>query len=167
MAAVSAAPAQADAATTPLRAPFTDARLTTHHTAKCLDVAAASPDNGAMVQQWDCYSDRTNQEWDFISTTDGYYTVRARHSGKCLDVAEASTAEGGIVHQWECVEEQPGRFRMNQQWRLAQRPNGYFALVARHSGKCLEVLNADVANGAQVVQATCAEGRPQQEWALS
>ncbi|WP_170141113.1 RICIN domain-containing protein [Allonocardiopsis opalescens] len=151
---------------TQLRSPFTDARLVTHHTQKCLDVAEASLNNGQYVQQWDCYEDRRNQEWNFIATTDGYYTVRAVHSGLCLDVAEASNAEGGTVHQWQCVEEQPGRYRMNQQWRLDQRSNGYFAVVARHSGKCLEVQNSAVANGARVVQATCVEGRPNQEWRL-
>ncbi|KAF4407732.1 MULTISPECIES: RICIN domain-containing protein [Streptomyces] len=150
LAAGSAAPASAG--------PF-NTKLQTHHSGKCLDVANASTADGAFVQQWRCYS-TANQNWNFTSVGDGYYTVSADHSDKCLDVAEASVADGGTVHQWRCYT------TPNQEWRLVQRPNGYFTLVARHSGKCLEVTAGNIYDGAGVVQQTCAADRPYQEWRL-
>jgi alpha-galactosidase len=38
---------------------------------------------------------------------------------------------------------------------------GYVQLVARHSNKCLNVLNAATTDGAQVVQLTCGTGTNQ------
>ena len=46
----------------------------------------APPKNGANVHQWTCINGQANQEWNFVATSDGYYTLRATHSGKCLDV---------------------------------------------------------------------------------
>ncbi|GAA3415044.1 RICIN domain-containing protein [Streptosporangium vulgare] len=40
--------------------------------------------------------------------------------------------------------------------------HGYVRLVARHSDKCLDVLNAGTADGTQVVQWTCGTGTNQQ-----
>ncbi|MFC0431342.1 RICIN domain-containing protein [Kutzneria buriramensis] len=46
---------------------------------------------------------------------------------------------------------------------FAQRPHPYtFIIVARHSVKCLEVADASVDNGANVVQRTCDESLNQQ-----
>lgn len=86
--------------------------------------------------------------------------LETHHSGKCLDVANASIADGGTVNQWECYD------TPNQEWKLVQRPNGYFTLVARHSGKCLEVAGGNIYDGTGVVQQTCAADRPYQEWRL-
>jgi hypothetical protein len=135
------------------------AKLETHHSGRCLDVASASTANGAFVQQWGCY-ETPNQNWTLTSLGNGYYKMIAQHSNKCLDVASASIADGGTVNQWECYD------TPNQEWKLVQRPNSYFALVARHSGKCLEVREGNIYNGAGVVQQTCATDRPYQEWRL-
>jgi hypothetical protein len=135
------------------------AKLEAHHSGKCLDVANASHDNGAFVQQYGCYA-TANQNWTFTSLDNGYYKVSADHSGMCLDVANASQADGWRVQQWGCYD------TPNQEWKLVQRPNGYFTLVARHSGKCLEVSEGNIYNGAGVVQQKCEADRPYQEWRL-
>ncbi|MEK8110120.1 RICIN domain-containing protein [Micromonospora sp. M12] len=40
--------------------------------------------------------------------------------------------------------------------------HGYVQVVARHSGKCLEVLNAATTDGARLAQWTCGTGTHQQ-----
>lgn len=39
-----------------------DRNIMAVHSGKCLDVEAASPDNRASVQQWDCHGGN-NQKW--------------------------------------------------------------------------------------------------------
>src|SRR5262249_53566071 len=43
---------------------------------------------------------------------------------------------------------------------------GYYTLVAKHSGKCLDVAGASTTNGANVQQYTCHSGANQQ-WAIT
>ncbi|MFF9808358.1 RICIN domain-containing protein [Streptomyces coeruleorubidus] len=50
----------------------------------------------------------------------------------------------------------------NQQWLLQDQGNGYHRLVARHSGKCLDVENGSTANGARLIQWNCGTGANQQ-----
>ncbi|MFF3334534.1 RICIN domain-containing protein [Streptomyces sp. NPDC002888] len=44
----------------------------------------------------------------------------------------------------------------------ARRRGGYYRLVARHSGKCLDVADASTANGARLIQWPCGTGANQQ-----
>jgi hypothetical protein len=60
------------------------------------------------------------------------------------------------VIQWSC------NGGTNQQWRVQDLGSGYVQLVARHSGKCLEVLNAATTDGARLAQWTCGTGTHQQ-----
>jgi hypothetical protein len=70
-------------------------------------------------------------------------------------VNSASTADGATVLQYTCSG------RTNQQWQLRD-VNGYVQVVARHSGKCLDVTSASTADGAAVVQYACGSGTNQQ-----
>ena len=51
----------------------------------------------------------------------------------------------------------------NQQWQISDVGGGSYRLVARHSGKCLDVVNGSTADGARVVQYTC-NGGGNQQW---
>ncbi|MEU4061326.1 RICIN domain-containing protein [Streptomyces wedmorensis] len=48
-----------------------------------------------------------------------------------------------------------------------ERPvgNGYYQIIAKHSGQCLDVAGYSYAHGAPIVQATCGDGHNQQ-WRL-
>jgi hypothetical protein len=50
----------------------------------------------------------------------------------------------------------------NQHWQPKDMGGGYQQLVARHSGKCLDVSSASNADGAALVQWTCGTGANQQ-----
>ena len=68
----------------------------------------------------------------------------------------ASTADGAFVNQYHCTT------GTNQQWLFQDQGNGYFRLVARHSGKCLDVKDASTADGARLIQWPCGTGTNQQ-----
>lgn len=119
-------------------------RIIAVHSGKALDVTAASPSDGARVQQW-AYGGGANQKWRFESTGDGYYMIRAVHSNKCLDVEAASPNDGALVQQWTCAAAN------NQRWSITPVGNS-FVIQAKHSGKALDVRGALQDNGAAVHQ---------------
>ena len=63
------------------------------------------------------------------SSLAGSYELVARHSGKCLDVSGVSMDDGAPVIQWTC------NGGLNQRWTLQPASDGYYNLVAGHSGK--------------------------------
>jgi ricin-type beta-trefoil lectin protein len=133
-------------------------QIVARHSGKCLDVAGAGMNNGALLQQWDCLSG-TNQQWQLVPTDSGYYKILARHSGKSLDVVGVSGNNGANIQQWDYLG------GANQQWQLVPTDSGYYRIVARHSGKVLDVTGAYTYNGVNVQQWAYGGGSNQQ-WRL-
>ena len=71
-------------------------------------------------------------------------------------MANASTADGAYVNQYHCTT------GTNKQWRFQDLGGGYYNLIARHSGKCLDVANVSTADGARLIQWSCGSGANQQ-----
>ncbi|MET8761477.1 ThuA domain-containing protein [Lentzea sp. NPDC004782] len=115
---------------------------------KCVDARSAGAGNGTVIQQYTCNS-TTAQNFRAVATSDGYSRVEYRNNpAKVLDVSDVSTADGAGIHLWDYVG------GANQQWRVTTGADGYSALTARHSGKCLSA-PAGTGDGVQLVQATC------------
>ncbi|MGW0824088.1 RICIN domain-containing protein [Streptomyces sp. NPDC002845] len=97
--------------------------------------------------------------------------LMANHSGKCLDVANANQLDGAFVQQWECYDAPD-----NQTWNFVAvgdsdlgdgfLADGYYAIRADHSGKCLDVAGASIADGGTVHQWTCDSKKTNQQWRL-
>jgi Ricin-type beta-trefoil lectin domain-like len=125
---------------------------------KCLDVEGAHDYDGAWIDEWRCVG-AGNQHWrlDFADY-DGnyYYQLVGEWSQKCLDVYWGSTSPGYRTIIWSCSDS------ASQQWRVSytDRNLGYFQLINRNSGLCL-----DVAAWGRVIQWTCHGGHNQQ-WRL-
>jgi ricin-type beta-trefoil lectin protein len=134
--------------------------LTNRRSARCLDVAAGSGDNGAAIHQWDCHGG-ANQRWRLDQQADGSFLLVAEHSGKCLDVAAGSTADGAPVHQWDC------HGGGNQRWWLFAAGNGRYQLASEHSDLCLGVAHNGTGNGAQMIQENCGYEQLDERWLLS
>jgi hypothetical protein len=139
---------------------------------KCLDVANMSTAHGANVIQGTCWNG-WNQQWTLYRASDPrYFYIKPRHSYKCLDVAFMSTLHGADVIQGTCWG------GTNQQWKFVREDDVYeqiayepvaggrYRIIARHSGKCLDVANMSIAHGADVVQATCWNPGYNQRWTL-
>ncbi|MEU4549442.1 RICIN domain-containing protein [Nonomuraea dietziae] len=110
------------------------------HSQQCLDNANLSTADGNVQQQFHCEGG-DQQLWNFrpVSGVANTYTLVNQQSGKCLDVSGVSTADGAPVHQWTCL-----NGAQNQQFTLRRVTYGGndahdHQLVARHSGKCLDV----------------------------
>ncbi|NAS27160.1 beta-xylosidase [Herbidospora sp. NEAU-GS84] len=141
------------------------------HSQQCLDNPNSSTANGTVQQQFYCEGG-DQQLWNFVpvSGVANTYTVVNRQSGKCLDVNGVSTADGAAVIQWTCTSG-----AQNQQFTLRKVTYGGndahdYQLLARHSGKCVDVSTISTAPRAAVHQWTCVaagQGSPlNQTWRI-
>ena len=126
------------------------------HSQQCLDNADLIIADGNTQQQYYCEGG-DQQLWNFrpVSGVADTYTVVNQQTGKCLDVNGVSTADGAVVHQWSCISG-----AANQQFALrkvtyAGSDAHDYQLVARHSGKCVDVSGISTAARARVHQWTC------------
>ncbi|GAA3629198.1 RICIN domain-containing protein [Microlunatus ginsengisoli] len=139
-------------------------QVVNHQTGECLDVWGASPAHAANVGVWRCVG-ADNQLWHLepLTTNDtpnGWYRVRVLHTDMCLDVAYRGTYNGADVIQGTCMDPTP-QTSYNQHWRLA-RIGGYYQLVNRYSGKCL-----DKTGSGDVVQWACGDSTKWwQQWSF-
>ncbi len=123
---------------------------------KVLDVAGASADDGALVQQWS-YASGANQQWRLHLEPSGAYTIANVASGRCLDVAGLSMGDGARIQQWSCASQD------NQRWDLRQAGDGSVDIVSVSSGKCVDLAGASADDGAFVQQWSCV-GAANQRW---
>jgi len=141
------------------------------HSQQCLDNTGLSTADGNRQQQYYCEGG-DQQLWNFrpVAGVAGTFTVVNQQSGKCLDVSGASTADGAAVHQWACA-----AGATNQQFTLrkvtyAGNDSHDYQLIARHSGKCVDVSGISTAARALIHQWTCnaaGQGSPlNQTWRL-
>jgi hypothetical protein len=88
-------------------------------TDRCLDVTAASTNDGTPYQQWACHvppagQQPYNHQLFYVMPMQGthYKAFVAKHSGKCADVQDGSSADGKRIQQWAC------HWGANQQWQF-------------------------------------------------
>jgi alpha-galactosidase len=117
-----------------------------------LDVAgAARSDNAGIVQTPG--TGATSQQWQLVSTGDGYYEIVNVNSGKILNVPGATTTTGTQLVQYQ---DDNGT---NSRWRINPTGTGSYTISAESDGE-----NVDTA-GSSVVQATPSSATTQQ-WRL-
>ncbi|WP_436522965.1 pectinesterase family protein [Actinoplanes sp. HUAS TT8] len=126
----------------------------------CLDVPAASKENGALLQQWGCTSGATWQQFKLVASGTNYLLQNV-NSGKCVDVPGASATSGTRLQQWGCVGSQT-----NQQWRLAASGTGTYQIINVGNGLCVSDQGASTASGAAIIQETCTANSNKQ-WAFT
>lgn len=141
-----------------LRQPDGNFEIISVNSNKCLDVENASTADYANVQQYTCHGG-PNQRWQLTVRPQGMHLI-AKHSGRCVDVAGAGTGNNVNVQQYDCLKQ------TNQKWTIGSTTvaNGqsYVTLVAGHSGLCLDVAGASLADNANVQQYACTGGDNQQ-----
>ena len=140
------------------------------HSQQCLDNANGSAADGTVAQQFYCEGG-DQQLWNFrpVAGVADAYTVVNQQSGKCLDVSGVSTADGAAVHQWSCHGGTNQQFGLRRVTYSGNDSHDY-QLVARHSGKCVDVSTVSTAARAPIHQWTCnaiSQGSPlNQTWRL-
>jgi hypothetical protein len=134
--------------------------MAVRHSGMCLDVAYASTADGANVVQGTCWNG-ANQRWTTRPVGNGFYNIVAGHSGKCLDLVRNSSGNPSTAHAANVVQRTCSG-GTSQQWRFSNNRDGFFSVIARHSGMCLDVAYRSFTHAAPVVQATCSGGDNQQ-----
>ena len=95
-----------------------------------VDINAASTENGANVQLWDCVNGNAQMfAFQYVRTENNvpYWVIKNNYSGKVLDVA--GTSAGANVQQYAY------HGGDNQLWTLKMAGNGYFYICSK-LGNC-------------------------------
>ncbi|MBP2328211.1 hypothetical protein JOF56_008596 [Kibdelosporangium banguiense] len=126
------------------------------HSQQCLDNTNSSTAEGNQQQQSPCEGG-DQQLWNFrpVAGVADTYTVVNQQTGKCLDVNGSATTDGAAVQQRSCVAATLSQqFTPRKVTYSGNDPHDY-QLVARHSGKCMDVNGVSTAAGAPVIQWSC------------
>jgi hypothetical protein len=138
--------------------------LTNVHSGKAMTVLNGRTYNNQPVVQWTSNQALPdNDKIRLVPLTGNEYFLQAVHSGRCLVVKNASFALYARIIQFDCTrydtyandiwlsELVPVRIG-TQDYKVPQFRN-------RDTGLCIHVLNASLANGAELVQYTCNQSR--------
>jgi hypothetical protein len=129
------------------------------HSGKAIDVAGGGTGNGTNIQQWAYYTSNNNERFQVTHLGSGWHRISPVISpGQAIDVSGVSTANGANVHTWAWGN------GTNQQWRFEDVGGGYWRIIARHSNKCLDVLNNSLADGGNIAQWDCIAGAQNQSF---
>jgi hypothetical protein len=140
--------------------------LVASHSGKCAEVVNGGTANGSLVKQATCTRE-PKQLWRLRSkaSASNLFELINVPSHRCLDVAGGpqGTQQGNLIELWSC------NGTTNQAWTLAQTPTTLrpTQVVARHSGKCLDVTGGPGATqpGAPIEQWRCTGAR-NQDWTI-
>jgi hypothetical protein len=116
-------------------------------TNSCVDVSANSSANGANVQEWQC-NGTSAQNWVANDLGNGYFYMQHQGTNECLNF---DTAHQPNVQQWDC---QWASGSSEYQWQFVSS-NGYYKLINRYNGQCLDVAGSGTANGTNVQTWSC------------
>ena len=131
---------------------------------RCLQLSENKNQNGQPFIIWDCSAVNGNgQVFSFVSRGNGWYDLRPNGTNRCVDVENVGTGDGVNLQLWDCL----GDNQWNQHWRREPIAGqaGWYALIARHSGKCADVKEEKTNNGQRVWQWGCT-WHGNQQWAL-
>lgn len=124
-------------------APVGSLAVVSSQSGKVLDVASCSTANGTAVRAW-AWNGAACQKWVFTHTDNGYYRLQPASSAtSCLVVT--STSDGADVQQSACS-------GTSSQWRVLPLADGSVRLVARGSGKSLDLDGCGLASGTALQQ---------------
>ncbi|MDR7308402.1 RICIN domain-containing protein [Rhodoferax saidenbachensis] len=134
---------------------FTTAAIA-RHSNQCLDDTNLSLANGTQQQQYHCEGG-TQQAWKFIPVAGvaDTFTVVNQLSGKCLDVSGIGLTDGTAIGQWSCIAGAQNQQFMTRKVTYSGNGPKDYQLVARHSGKCVDVKGISTAANAVIHQWTC------------
>jgi glucosylceramidase len=116
----------------------------------CLDDTSGSTSNGTVLQQYTCYANNLNQEWQFTATSGGYYEVTTYNASTLAwNVVNSGTSSGTDMQLYTYGG------GLNEQFEPALLSTGYYEFIDRNSGLCLNVPGGANTNGLQLQINTC------------
>ncbi|GGR32464.1 RICIN domain-containing protein [Streptomyces netropsis] len=122
-------------------------KYTNGATGKCLDVRAASRDDGAVVQQFNCKSGEQQKFATQFFVGDPTTVIRPNHSGKCVDTLNGQPGAGII--QRTCNN------TLSQRWEIVDLGNNAVSIKNVASGLCLDDGGMPSGSRREVRQVVC------------
>lgn len=126
---------------------------------KCVDIYAASKDNGAAVQEFDCNGSGA-QLFHIKAVGDGYHTISSVNSGKYLSVAYASSNPAVELIQWDFQDID------TQKFKFSALGDDTFGIFVKKTQFAVDVRSSGTANGTVIQQYPWNETRAQR-WTLT
>ncbi len=123
-------------------------RLVAKHSGKCLYFDSG---RGILLQDV-CGQDLSSEAFRFVLRPDGFYSVLTKELNQCLDVAFGIEENDTWIGAYFCNN------TPNQGFQLKPAGEGYHTLVAKHSGKCVSIINASHLEHMSAVQWECLPG---------
>ena len=120
----------------------------------CFHVSSTGDEIG-LLNGWACDRDDPNQLMHIEPVADGWVQLRHPPSGLCVEVPKASTQNHVATSLGPCEQKD------HQVWRQDMKTDGWFMLVAKHSGKCLDLEHGIKSNGTTVLHWRC---HPPSRW---
>ncbi|NYF91540.1 RICIN domain-containing protein [Tunturiibacter empetritectus] len=120
----------------------------------CADDTNGGISNGTVLQQYTCSSSaNTNQQWQFTPTSGGYYEIASYNSSTLAwNVYDSGTAPGTNMQLWTYSGTN------NEQFMPVLLSNGYYELIDKNSGLCLNVPYGAGLNSLQLQINSCNGG---------
>ena len=125
---------------------------------RCLEVPNDSCRSEIGLQSFDCDpADKSNnQKFNVVADGSGYYTISPVHSDLCVEVSATKDYSDRIpVQQNECS---PGK--VGQKWAMSQYGDN-LEIRAVQNNQCLDVVNRNKKNYAQISVHACVNGTNQ------
>jgi hypothetical protein len=133
------------------------------HGSLCIDLAYASTDNGARIQQWPCYIGPAQQWYPnnkvVVDGINYYELLSGSYNGepKCIEVPWGNPAAGQALQLWDCL----GAAR--QLWSMEFLPDSsLFTMKNLQTHQCMEIPWNTPTVGGVIQQWPCYNGEAQQ-----
>lgn len=131
-----------------------------------MDVSGGTVANGTNIQGW-TGNKSDAQKWVFVavdgkqSIPDGDYQIRSAKEFKYgIDVSGVSTESGATVHTWTMGDGN------NQKWSVKYLGEGYYSIIAKHSGMALNARGGNIKGNPDVIQYPFNSGDAASMWML-
>lgn len=126
---------------------------------KVIEVAGSATSNGANIQQWG-YNGSAGQNWVLVNRGDNWYSLSPSNAtNRAIDIENISSDNGANALLWDYWGSD------NQLFKFVNASNGY-NIVAKHSGKCLDVYNFSTSDGGNIAQWTVGANQSNQIFTL-
>ena len=120
-------------------------KLMNYKSCKYMDLDGNSTANSAAIVQWDDEGLELYQQWRFNEIETGVYTIQAfATQNRGLDVANQATANGTQVVLYDYWN------GAHQQFVVISKGDGFYQLVARNSGRVVELPNGSTTSGERI-----------------
>jgi glucose/arabinose dehydrogenase len=122
--------------------------FTGRQSAKVMEIPNSALTNGAFIEQRTFVAGSKNQMWKIKANGDGTYRIMNANSGRVVTIENAATVAGtnAIQMDWTSGAHQSFNFSKNNE--------GYYKMLALHSGLPLEVKYSSLLDGGRIWQSS-------------